>query len=94
MFLTCIQEVPGPNLGQGTEYPDWGVLYFFSVPPEEFPDNILNYDMTASFHTFYNSVSTIMPSFDTLQSELIRASLKWSQKKWLYVCVILLPEHS
>jgi hypothetical protein len=28
---TCILEVPGLNLGQDINYPDWGVLVLFSV---------------------------------------------------------------
>jgi len=26
---TCLQEVPGVNLGRNTEYPDWGFSWFF-----------------------------------------------------------------
>jgi hypothetical protein len=27
------QEVPGSNIGSETGYPDWGISWFFSVPP-------------------------------------------------------------
>jgi hypothetical protein len=30
--ITCIQKTTGPNLSQYTDYPDWGLMCFLSVP--------------------------------------------------------------
>jgi hypothetical protein len=38
-LLLHIREVPGWNLGPESGYPDWGCLWFSSVPPRKCRDN-------------------------------------------------------
>jgi hypothetical protein len=74
-LLLRIREVPGSNLGPETDYPDWGFSWFSSVFPGKCRDSTLNYATTASFHILFNSLFTIILSFDAVQSELLKASL-------------------
>jgi hypothetical protein len=55
------QEVPGSNLGPKTGCPDWGFLWFFSVPPRDFRNIILNWNMAASFQILSISSFTYHP---------------------------------
>jgi hypothetical protein len=38
MLLTYIREVTGSNLGRYTDYPEWCIWWFSSVPPSNFYD--------------------------------------------------------
>jgi hypothetical protein len=38
-LLTYLQEVPDSNFIQGINYPDWGILWFSSVPPVKCQDS-------------------------------------------------------
>jgi hypothetical protein len=41
-LLIHIPEISGSNLGRDIGYPDWGRLWFASVPPGKFQDNIFS----------------------------------------------------
>jgi hypothetical protein len=44
MIYTCIQEILSLNLNQDTGCPDWGSLWFFSVPSGKCQEYISGYD--------------------------------------------------
>jgi hypothetical protein len=54
-LLIYIWEVPGSNIGQGSEYPDSSVKYFSSFPPGKCRDSTLTQVTIASFHILTNS---------------------------------------
>lgn len=64
-LLTSIQVMSGWNINWDTKYPDWGILWFFSVHPGEFHDSALEMAMTASCHILSNSL-VILPFSDIL----------------------------
>jgi hypothetical protein len=50
------RDVPGSSLGPETDYPDWGLSWFSSVPPGKHRDS--KQATTSSFHTLSNSSFT------------------------------------
>jgi hypothetical protein len=60
-LLTCIPEVPGSNLCQDTDYPDWRFSWFSSVCPCRCWDSTSNYATSISFQILSNSLFTNDP---------------------------------
>jgi hypothetical protein len=60
-LLLLIREVPGSNLCPNTSYPDRGVSWFYSAPPDKYQDSALNQATTVSFHILSNSSFTCHP---------------------------------
>jgi hypothetical protein len=54
------EQVTRSNLGSESAYPDWGILWFSSVPPGKFPDSSLNYATTAFFHVLSNALLCVL----------------------------------
>jgi hypothetical protein len=74
MFLTCIREVPGSNLGNDTDNLDEGSRGFTQSITAHSGISNVNYATSASFHILSNSLFTIVQSSDVTHSELRAAS--------------------
>lgn len=48
-------------------------LWFSLVHPNKFRHNALNWAISASFHNLFNSLLSIILSFDAIQSEQLKA---------------------
>lgn len=83
----CIREVRGLNVALDTDYPDSGVSWFCSVPPDECRDSISDYTTVASFHTisnllFVNYSTFRRPMFWVTGNVINRRHTKNKKRTW------------
>jgi hypothetical protein len=92
VFLLCFREVPESNLGQETDSPNCSFFYTPSVPPSTCQDSALNKVTNVSFHIPSNSLFSLYPTLDAINSVLLtpllsKPQIKWSKRgiKWRWV---------
>lgn len=86
--LTCILDMKPSNLSWHTAVPT-DYSWSSSIPPVKCWESTLNYTMPVSFHILSGSLFTIIKTFDTIQSQLLTASLNELQitiQMWLRYC--------
>jgi hypothetical protein len=88
---------PGSNLGPETGYPDWGFLYFSSVPPGKFWNSTLKLGNEHFLPTPLQFIIYLSPLHSLLYSRDYKASLKDYKSKehsfqWKAFCWNSLPD--